>query len=928
MSSFFRSASTRPGLLVVLVSLRLALAGWAAEVSREQLDFFERKIRPILVERCYACHSTAEKVKGGLILETREDLLRGGDSGPAIVVGDPEHSRLIDAVRYLNRELQMPPKNPLSADQVRDLETWVKQGAPDPRQKAGAPVPAKRVIDLAEGRKFWAFQPVQSPAVPVVKQAGWVRTPVDAFVIEKLEAKGLKPAPATDRRTLLRRATFDLTGLPPTPEEVAAFMADRSPDAFARVVDRLLNSPRYGERWGRHWLDVARYADSNGLDENVAFGNAWRYRDYVINAFNQDKPYDRFVREQIAGDLLPAANAAARRELLTATGFLAIGAKVLAEPDAKKMEMDIIDEQIEATGRAFLGMTLGCARCHDHKFDPIPTDDYYALAAIFKSTKTMQDFKIVAKWFESSLATDGEIAVSKAHEAKLTAARVAVTNLLTVARQTLTADVQARAADYLVAAARLPATAATNEVAEAAEGAKLHAPVLQLCKQYLGKATNALFQVWREAAGRKDVDEIERHYRALFAETRQAVTEVKPGTNALPNVLQEAARKALADPKGFLALPAPAQAESLFPGATVDKLKQLRESVTSLEKAAPELASAMGVAEGTNVFKTFPVHIRGSHLTLGKPVARRMPQVMCGPEAEGFPEAQSGRLELANWLAEARNPMTARVAMNRIWRWHFGQGLVGTTDNFGQLGERPSHPELLDWLAGEFVTRGWSMKAMHRVLMLSATYQMSSAPDARDAAVDPENRLYWRANVQRLEAEQVRDALLAAAGTLDLTMGGKTIPVKNREFVFNHTSRDETTYGSLRRAVYLPIIRNHVYDLFEQFDFPDPAVPTGSRNATVVAPQALWLMNSDLILEAAEKLAARVLARPGRDDTARLQEAYLLTYGRPPTGSEEKRARKFLETFATGSGEGASRGQAWTAFCQSLFAANEFIYLN
>ncbi|HSH95289.1 MAG TPA: DUF1549 domain-containing protein, partial [Roseimicrobium sp.] len=434
------AAPIRVALWVSLLACAaMATSGRAAEKSSPQdLEFFEKKIRPVLVEKCYKCHSSAEKVKGGLNLETREDLLRGGDTGPAIESGDPEKSRLIEAVRYKNQDLQMPPKSPLSADQIRDLEAWIKMGAPDPRTKTAATGKPKRVIDLVEGRKFWSFQPMAAVTPPAVSKTSWVKSPVDAFILSALDKKQLKPAPAADRRALIRRATFDLTGLPPSPAEIDAFLSDKSPEAFAKVVERLLASPQYGEKWGRHWLDVARYADSNGLDENIAFGNAWRYRDYVINAFNKNKPYDQFLKEQIAGDLLPATDdVAVKHERLTALGFLSMGPKLLAEPDKVKLEMDLIDEQIETFGRAFLASTLGCARCHDHKFDPLPTDDYYSLAAIFKSTQTMDDLKTLAKWHEPSVAMPGDYKIKEAYDLKVTAHKQSLTNYIKEANQSL-----------------------------------------------------------------------------------------------------------------------------------------------------------------------------------------------------------------------------------------------------------------------------------------------------------------------------------------------------------------------------------------------------------------------------------------------------------------------------------------------------------
>ena len=819
-------------LLLSLVAVRLHAADTVG------VEFFEKRIRPLLIERCYECHGAeAKKIKGGLRLDTREGLMKGGDTGPAIIPGDPEKSRLIEAVRYKNQDLQMPPKSPLRPEQVRDLEQWIRLGAPA-SSTSSAKVADKRVINIEEGRKFWSFQPLARVTPPSVNGAMRAKAPLDQFILAKLEEKGLQPAPAADKRTLLRRATFDLTGLPPTPSELEAFLADSSPEAFAKVVERLLASPQYGERWGRHWLDVARYADSNGLDENVAFGNAWRYRDYVVNAFNRDKPYDQFLIEQIAGDLLPPPeNVAMKHERLTALGFLSIGPKLLAEPDKVKLEMDMIDEQIDTLGRAVMGMTFGCARCHDHKFDPLPTGDYYSLAAIFKSTRTMDDLKTIAKWHEPEIATVADRAAVAAYAQRIVAQKAVVSNFVATAN------------------------------------------------------------------------------RALLVEKK---------TNALPK-----------------------NPESLYPTNRVAELKMLREELATLEKEAPELPSTMGVSDATNIVKAFPIHIRGSHLTLGREVPRRAPQVMQISDRPQFPEQQSGRLELARWLASPEHPLTARVMVNRIWRWHFGRGLVASTDNFGALGQRPSHPELLDWLAHRFIDSGWSVKALHRLIMNSDAYQRAAVhteenksapmlsprdrerllPASKTAGLDPENRLYARFPQRRLEAEEIRDALLFVAGSLDLTMGGKTLSLKNREFVFNHTSKDATTYDSLRRALYLPVIRNHLYDLFEQFDFPDPAVPSGNRLATVVAPQALLMMNSELVTRAAEAFASRLTAAE-TDDTRRIEKAHLLAYSRPVTPHELERARKFLEQFPKIAGGTGAPRQAWIAFCQALLAANEFIYLN
>jgi len=687
------------------------------------------------------------------------------------------------------------------------LAQWIKMGAPDPREgdTADPAAPRKKMgMSVADGRGFWAFQPVVRPQLPAVRDMSLAATPIDRFVVAALEEKGLAPAAPASRRVLIRRAYFDLTGLPPTPEQVERFVNDPAPDAFATVVDELLESPAYGERWGRHWLDVARYADSNGLDENVAFGNAWRYRDYVVQAFNRDKPYDEFVREQIAGDLIATDDPALRQERLIATGFLSLGAKVLAEPDKTKMQMDIIDEQVDTLGKAFLGLTLGCARCHDHKFDPVPTADYYALAGILRSTKTMepQGAGIVSRWWENSIASAAEEEQSATH---------------------------------------------TKQVAD------------------------------------------------LKARITAATAEEKPTLEA-----------------------------------------ELKE----LEKKAPVLPTALGVTEAEPV--NLKIHRRGSHLTLGEEVPRGFLQVVSteapaddraiattdAPIMTAIPSERSGRLELAEWLTRREHPLTARVMVNRVWRWHFGQGLSNTTDNFGILGERPAIPPLLEWLASEFVEQGWSIKKLHRVILLSQVYQRSSDPNPDGLRIDPENRLHWRFSLRRLEAEEIRDGLLAVAGTLDRTVGGDTCKLGNRSYIFDHTSKDATGYDIPRRSIYLPVIRNHVYDLFQQFDFPEPSVVSGDRASTTVSPQALLLLNSDLVLSSSEKLAARLLAEPDRDEEGRIDRAYQLAFGRSPTASETSAALDFLAGFGPPPADGAKPQQrAWEALAQVLLTSNEFLYV-
>ena len=661
---------------------------------------------------------------------------------------------------------------------------------------------AAEKMDLAKGRQHWAFQPVQRAALPAVKAKDWPQNGIDHFILARLEKAGLQPAPAVAPRDLQRRLNYALTGLPPKAN--SKFVNLKS------EIENLMATPQYGERWARHWLDVVRYADSNGLDENAAHANAWRYRDYVVNAFNADKPYDQFLIEQIAGDLQAkdSQEDARRRELFIATGFLSLGPKVLAEPDKVKMEMDIIDEQIDTLGKALLGLTLGCARCHDHKFDPIPTADYYALAGIFKSTKTMENLKTIAKWHENSVATPAEKRLREKHDVLIDAQKKVVT---------------------------------------------------------------------------------------AFTEKANAQLLVSLKIDKLPAKLGEK-----------------------YPKTTREELGKLRTALKQLENNPPPLVSAMGVTDGNAT--ELPVFVRGDHNTPASfKQPRRFPQVLSDGKPLG--NENSGRLALAQWIADKKNPLTARVMVNRVWRWHFGRGLVATTDNFGLLGERPSHPDLLDWLAAWFMDNGWSVKKLNTLILTSATYQMSSTASPAALQQDANNVLLSRAPLRRLEAEPLRDSLLELGGLLDKQVGGFVWTFENYKLVFNHTSEDATTYKSNRRALYLPVIRNHVYDLFELFDFPDPGTVNGNRADSTTAPQALYLMNSPLVLRATESIAEALLKEGDLTNAQRVQRLYAQVFNRPPTVKETQRAVVFINNFAQ------DRLASWQALSQALVSSNEFLYL-
>ena len=784
---------------------------WAEEVATTDLAFFESNVRPVLVEHCHKCHGPT-KQWAGLRLDSREAILKGGDSGPAIVAEKPDASLLIRAVRHVDDKLKMPANEKLSESQIAALVRWVERGAVYPA--------SSNTGGRERDTRHWAFQPIAKPSIPAVKNFVWPQSPIDRFVLTQLEREQITPAERADKRTLIRRVTFDLTGLPPTHAEIENFLSDEQPDAFAKVVDRLLESPAYGEHWGRHWLDVARYADSNGLDENIAHGNAWRYRDYVVNSINQDKPFDRIILEQLAGDQLPFESETQQHAQLIATGFLSIGPKVLAEVDQPKMRMDIVDEQIDAVGRVFLGLTLGCARCHDHKFDPISTADYYGLAGIFKSTRTMDSYIKVAKWHEHLLPSAAASTLQTAFDADVTARKKAIEAIVA------TADKQARE----------------------------------------GLATDATV---------------------------------------------------------------PEKLDTLYPEGVKAELAKLREQLAALEKAGPDLPAAMGVTDDEVI--DVAIHLRGDTEKLGDVIPRHTPPVITGPFEQEFLANQSGRLQLAKWLVDPKHPLTARVFINRVWRWRFGKGLVRTTDNFGLLGEAPSHPELLDWLAQRFIAEGWSVKSLHRIMLNSSTYQQASIPHPLTYEHDPENRLLGWFPRRRLAAEEVRDALLAVSGQLDLVLYGSELKVKNRGYLFDHTSIDLTDYRSNRRSLYLPVIRNHVFDFFQLLDFPDPAIPTGDRASSTVAPQALLMMNSDFVIQSADKLAERLLAEPGTA-SQRLATLVRTTHGREPSSTELQSHAEFIarveQFLATSELDSTQRPQkAWAVLCHTMLTTNEFIYV-
>jgi len=828
-----------------------------AEPGREGVEFFEKKIRPVLLESCYGCHSAqARKPQGGLLLDSREAMLRGGASGqPAVVPGDPERSLIIAAIRYTDPKLQMPFGGKLPDRVVKDFEEWVRMGAPDPRQAAAAPTTARGPYDLGEAKKFWSFQPVKDHEPPAVKNAAWARTPVDCFILAELEKRGLKPAPDADRRTLIRRATFDLTGLPPTPREVDDFLADASPDAFAKVVDRLLASPHYGERWGRHWLDLVRYADTAGCNSDFPVPAAYKYRDYVIKSFNDDKPYDQFIREQIAGDLLPSKTEAEKFERVVATGYIAISRRF----GSRDVDQNLtIDDTIDNVGKAFLGLSVSCARCHDHKFDPIPTADYYALYGIFKSTR---------------YSFPGTEIYPRPHSlVPLVAGKDAE-----------------RLEKYQKEVAELDLKRESLQVERGfVRGRQLQQ---QAGAEALAKATGKSLKT----------DQIGRVVPVgKLIEEDHDDRNLKTGESSTRSVEQI--------------------------NAELDKVKARS---AELGGDAPNVEKAYAVAE--DIPADARVHRKGDPKNLGEEAPRGFLQILGGdrlpPGSKG-----SGRAELAEWLSRASNPLTARVFVNRVWLHHFGKGIVETPNDFGKRGSAPTHPELLDHLAARFVEGGYSVKRMHRLLMLSRAYQMGSPDDAANAAIDPANVYCWRFNRRRLEAEEIRDAMLAVGGALERGPGGEHPFPKEGTWRFTQHHPFVASYEHNRRGVYLMQQRIRAHPQLSVFDAADTNTATGERPPSTTPLQALFMMNDPFVHKQADNFAVRV-GLAFADDAKRIGYAYRLAFGRPPSPAEVSKGLEYLRDIRPDLSEidlpeEEQTRAALASYLRVLLSSSEFIFLD
>ena len=943
----------------------LLTGAFGAPADPAGIEFFERRIRPALVEHCYKCHSAeAEKLKGELHLDSQQGLLKGGESGPIFVPGKPEESLLIKAVRRLDKDLAMPPKKELPAAVVDDFVAWVKMGAPLPPSAA----PEARVtksatgqIDYAAERQKWAFRRPEAPGIPEVEDGARIKNEIDRFVLARLEAERLPSAPMADKRTLLRRATYDLTGLPPTPEEGAAFLADHRADAFAKVVERLLASPHYGERWGRHWLDVARYADSldsRGLGQDGDILDAWRYRDWVVNAFNRDHPYNQFMIDQVAGDILAARDW--DPDKVIATGLYAIGNWGNGDSDKQKVYTDIVDDQIDVTTRGFLGLTISCARCHDHKFDPITTADYYSLAGIFFSSRILEQFQAPTageKLMRIPLVGPEEKAKRAELQRRLTVIEAELGGglrpLTEVQRDLLGkpgligwrpkgADnpslvINPTNAEISFLTIKLPPrtialhpgpkTAATAvwkspragrvRISAAVRDAdpncgngiewEVRHGVTKLGGGALDNGGSATFPEKEITVAAGDLLHLVIKPRGEYScDSTQVEFTVHSADGASSN-LREALVSGVAQGDRDLWWICAGEGAKLGPDTPhLAALEAERQRLTS-ELAPPPMCQGLqegGIPGSAHAgIADARIHVRGRYDRLGETRPRAFPVLLQSnpqtPVREG-----SGRLELARWLASSENPLTARVMVNRIWQHHFSEGLVRTPNNFGKLGEPPTHPELLDWLALELIKSGWSIKAMHRLIMGSATYQQSATAPVPTVQADPENRLLGRQNRRRLSAEEVRDSLLAVGGALDRTAGGPSV-------------RDIQTP---RRTLYLTTVRSERATYQMLFDGADPNTIVERRTDSVIAPQALWLLNHPFVLAQAKTLAERMNREGGEEFVTRVNWLYDRLFLRAPRPEELERARAAFARFEGGNGK-------WEQFCHVLICSNEFSYV-
>lgn len=944
--------------------------------SAEQVAYFEERVEPIFAEHCVKCHGGGDSVKGGLYLTSRAGLLTGGDLGPAVDVANPEASLLLAMLSYKDEHHQMPPSGKLPDEQIAAIREWIVLGMPwTPGAEGAAPIERREAVVTDEDRAHWAFRPVARPEVPEVTDAAWAENPIDAFVFAKLAENGLTSAPPASPEALIRRVYYDVTGLPPSPEEVKAFAADPSPEAYGQLVEHLLASPHYGEKWGRHWLDVVRYADSNGYERDSDKPHMWRYRDYVIDAFNADKPYDRFVIEQIAGDELPGADG----ETITATGFYRLGVWDDEPADKELGKYDVFDNILDTIGQGFLGLTVGCARCHDHKIDPFPAKDYYRMLAFVHNVTNMSTDAVARsiltpyeqRVYDQKVAEQqGKVDTIQAWmfsfqerfrlklaESEPGALEGVPASDMADLKYRFYRDTWTTLPDFDVlrpeSAGDAPgnvfslAPATRNEAIGFVFEGRIRAP-------QTGKYT---FHISTREGSRLLIDgaviadgpalgihnanpeiELTEGFHAIRLDYFNSNTapymmihwsgpgfEKRPLTgdgNRIAGKLNE-----LLDKRGE---------EILGPEAMAEYRSQ-RDALDAAKKAKVPGRFATAVAEyGSEAPDTF-VLIRGNPHVQGPQVEPRFPEVLTA-SAPALPEPASGapttgrRLVLAEWMASAENPLTARVMVNRIWQYHFGRGIVRSSNNFGVMGDAPTHPELLDWLAAEFVARGWRMKEMHRLILHSRAYRMASQGSAEALAKDPQNNLLWRFDMRRLGAEEVRDTILAASGTINLKTGGPGVYPRMPEEALKTSSMASAMWFEspeeewTRRSVYIHVKRSLLTPLLQDFDLADTDATCPVRFATTQPGQALSLLNSDFAHEQAAAFAERLRREAGSDPAAQVRRGLSIVTCREPSADEVARGLRFLDELTGDLGVPPDR--ALQRFCLMALNLNEFIFLD
>lgn len=919
--------SQSPLLTAALVSALPLAAAAQEKFTSTQLDFFEKNIRPVLAAKCFECHSEKAKIKGGLSLDSRDSILKGGSSGPAAVPGNPEKSLLVRAIKGLEKDMEMPPKeeNRLDDEQIASFENWVRMGLPDPRRPGTGGALA---VDWDKARQHWAFQPITTPTPPKVKdRSGWARSDLDKFVLARLEAKRMHPNPIVDRRALIRRASYTLLGLPPELKEVNDFVNDPLPNAFARVVDQYLDSPHYGERWARHWMDVARYADTTGDRANrrqPRYPYSWTYRDWLIEAFNNDLPYDQFIKQQIAADRLKLGEDLSP---LAALGFLTVGKRFMGNNN------ELIDDRIDAVTQGFMGLTVACARCHDHKFDPVPTKDYYSLHGVFSSTIEPEPGPIIQlpkdkAAYESYLKEveelEAEVAQVRGREEDRTLSqfRLQVDKYLTVIHEYqsgpakkakggatqfirgkgLDQDIFPQWLDYLKQSARQRDPVFTpwfafTALAKGEFTAKAPALAREIAAGKLdGKPVNAF--IAREFAKEpKSIADVAAAYGRAFSAAEKAwkaALKTDAETTTLPGA-QEQVRQVLYADDGPFKLSR--QGYQRLIGVRIRNAENaIKGRIADLEashEGSP--VRAMAVQDAERARDSF-VFIRGEQNNRGPIAPRQFLQILSGENRQPFPRDTSGRLELAEHIASRDNPLTARVLVNRVWQWHFGQALVRTPGDFGLRSEPPTHPGLLDWLAAKFMDGGWSIKKLHRMILLSSTWQQDSLRNAEFEESDPDNTLLWRQNIQRLDIESLRDSLLVYGGKADLTVGGRSLDLSDE--------------GRHRRTLYAEVDRSRIPELYRVFDFANPDMSQAQRHDTTVPQQALFLMNSPFANEEVRNILARPEMISEGTDAEKVTFLFGLLYQREPAPAELKIALEFLETQRQQRLQGPTH-QAW-----------------